>query len=759
MADLAGTVVGAVSFGLQLATTLQTFAELAIEAEDALRDIVFEVNATAAALRQLQTIVDADKAIPDAQRGSRVFTESGLHEVETLAVRCEKVYRTIIRLVLKASSSTTTNTSETDGRDAKPLGAREALDASSLKPMNLLRRLRWPWLIPRINRCQEQLRWLKISLLVTLQLASLAQDRIRSDEALSTETDVWTRQAIETLWKRQALLPGRPPQAAYVKPASSGAAVTTPHGVLGQDTAEVDAAQHGRFLSRALAGQQLHAAPSMRSKQSRDGEKDVKGQCDANEGGRGSLCSVKGEKHLGGSIPHKSPPTSDAKGQWTRPVHGGSSVVVDKEHRRLPPNTLSLPTQFADTAHTSRSNPFTQCFSGAIGRNGVLRAPGVFLDDWPSESLQAFIVEHGDIKPVPLGHRSLEHSLARAVKSQRLDTWSQYLEADSGTQALLVEVTDSARRATNRTVALVAFQPLQRRKRPDALIAFFSLKDVLEPVQFVDATGRKFTVPFGACHAYEDFTLTILDLVGHNASIATAVRAGSFELCNEAGETIHPTLWAGWIRPGAIVSLNATRISTSNLPDEDPREPAAMVCPYEERADIKPPRAPIPTWKRAVGRPIDQSHKISESESEPQPEPERFESDAPVPVVTDEEFVEAIENGNVELATAIQHARRRRRNVLGRLVGSVGTALSKSRRRGGATVKAGPIDATDDDSDGDGGAAGASMKENSDSSDDDLDSIHFDADSKQSEVSSLSVDELLRRWTNAPGRDMPSQDS
>lgn len=177
MADLVGTIVGAVSFGLQLATALQTFTELAIEADDALRDIVFEVNATAAALRQLQTIVDADKAVPDAQSASRIFNESGLHEVETLAVRCEKVYGVIIRLVLKASSSS----SESDGgRDGHPLGARAALDASALKPMNVLRRLRWPWLIPRINRCQEQLRWLKISLLVQLQLGNLAGQRIRS---------------------------------------------------------------------------------------------------------------------------------------------------------------------------------------------------------------------------------------------------------------------------------------------------------------------------------------------------------------------------------------------------------------------------------------------------------------------------------------------------------------------------------------------------------------------------------------------------
>ena len=173
MADVLGTVVGVVGFGLQLATTLQTYMELTFEAEDALRDIVFEVNATASALKQLQTIVDADKALPDAQSASRVFKDGGLREVEALDIKCETVYKVVVRLIQKASSS------DDDAGQATASSKHAALDPWSLKPMNVFRKLRWPWLVPRINRCQGQLRWLKISLLVTLQLANLAQQQLR----------------------------------------------------------------------------------------------------------------------------------------------------------------------------------------------------------------------------------------------------------------------------------------------------------------------------------------------------------------------------------------------------------------------------------------------------------------------------------------------------------------------------------------------------------------------------------------------------
>ena len=169
--DLGATssAVGIVGFGLQLATTLQTYVEAVIEAEERLRDIAFEVNSTASALKQLQEIIDADKADGNLQKNPKVFKDEGRKEIEVLAVQCGKVYTTIVILVTKAGTS---------GWQGKMPA--NSLDVRTLRASSLSRNMKWPWLEPRIKRCQEQLRWLKMNLLFNLQLASLARFQIGS---------------------------------------------------------------------------------------------------------------------------------------------------------------------------------------------------------------------------------------------------------------------------------------------------------------------------------------------------------------------------------------------------------------------------------------------------------------------------------------------------------------------------------------------------------------------------------------------------
>lgn len=99
----ASGIIGIVAFGMQLATTLQTYMELTIEANEALHDIVFDINATASTLKQLQDIIDDDKEA--AMRDSRRHVFQNVTNVEVLALKCKKVYVKIIELVLKASGS------------------------------------------------------------------------------------------------------------------------------------------------------------------------------------------------------------------------------------------------------------------------------------------------------------------------------------------------------------------------------------------------------------------------------------------------------------------------------------------------------------------------------------------------------------------------------------------------------------------------------------------------------------------------------
>jgi hypothetical protein len=159
-----GSIVSVVAYGLQLATTLQTYAEGLSEAKEKLCELAVDISTTAAALKQLQEAVDADKNRSTSYRHIKVFKDEGLLEIETVAAQCGKIYATIVILVIKAG------TSASKGKTAASFG-----DMPVLKVSSLLRTMRMAWLEPRIKRIEEQMRWLKMKVLLNLQLASLAK--------------------------------------------------------------------------------------------------------------------------------------------------------------------------------------------------------------------------------------------------------------------------------------------------------------------------------------------------------------------------------------------------------------------------------------------------------------------------------------------------------------------------------------------------------------------------------------------------------
>jgi hypothetical protein len=153
------SIVSIIAYGLQLSTNLETYAEGFSDAEEKLYDLSADISASAAALIQLQQVVENDDAAP-----TRVLKEEGRQEIENVAAQCEKVYKTVIIIVNKAG------TSANKGKLAADFGERPVL-----KPSSLLRDLRWPWLNPRIERIDRQLRWIKMKVLLHLQLAEIAK--------------------------------------------------------------------------------------------------------------------------------------------------------------------------------------------------------------------------------------------------------------------------------------------------------------------------------------------------------------------------------------------------------------------------------------------------------------------------------------------------------------------------------------------------------------------------------------------------------
>ena len=151
----AGSIIGIAGFGLQVATTLQTYVEATLEADDRIRDIANDISATASALQRLQVVIVRDDKLPQG----RIFSVEGLKVVNTIASQCDAVFTRIVELLNKAG---------------KPGG--QLLNSERSKDLSLstLNRLKWPWLEPKIARCRQELERLLLKLLLMLQISNLA---------------------------------------------------------------------------------------------------------------------------------------------------------------------------------------------------------------------------------------------------------------------------------------------------------------------------------------------------------------------------------------------------------------------------------------------------------------------------------------------------------------------------------------------------------------------------------------------------------
>lgn len=169
MAEQSASIVDIVGFGLQLGTTLLSYIETSRDAKDGLLDVASDVNATASALKQLQDLLRADD-VESTQM--QVFKPDGRQEIMAMTIQCQSLYTTIVVLLTKAGSA--------NGKGkAKGNVTFDSVGNSMLKVSSLTRDMNWDWLEQRIERCQEQLGWLKMSLLLSLHLANLAHFQIR----------------------------------------------------------------------------------------------------------------------------------------------------------------------------------------------------------------------------------------------------------------------------------------------------------------------------------------------------------------------------------------------------------------------------------------------------------------------------------------------------------------------------------------------------------------------------------------------------
>lgn len=164
----------AVAVGAQVATSLQICLEVSWAARRSLKEITPTVSATAAVLGQLQDVLYPNQG---NDGHPRIFKEEGLIEVNCLAKKCHLLFKIIIALV-QASAGDINNGKESDVNPDTPSIREKAIDpalGSSTLMANMASKIDDDWLEPRIERCCVELHYLRMTVLLHLQIAKLAK--------------------------------------------------------------------------------------------------------------------------------------------------------------------------------------------------------------------------------------------------------------------------------------------------------------------------------------------------------------------------------------------------------------------------------------------------------------------------------------------------------------------------------------------------------------------------------------------------------
>lgn len=177
------SIQATVALGQKLASLLQTLIELNPDSQKDLKDIHYDIEASSGTLRQLQDLIGDDQAIGFERNTKPAVTSSYLDEVETLAVKCGLIYKSIILITQKAGvreKSKDANSQVSSLENLKNELLTGAIpDPGSIKSIKVVRIPskfhQQEWLEPRIERCQEQLQWIRTGLLIHLHILKLAQ--------------------------------------------------------------------------------------------------------------------------------------------------------------------------------------------------------------------------------------------------------------------------------------------------------------------------------------------------------------------------------------------------------------------------------------------------------------------------------------------------------------------------------------------------------------------------------------------------------
>ncbi|KAK2597887.1 hypothetical protein N8I77_012642 [Diaporthe amygdali] len=544
MADIRAmsSVQATVAFGQKLANLLQTLVELNPRRGVDLEEVMHDILGTSGTLRQIQDLMGLDEAMGFGQTPQPTVTSAYLNEIETLAVKCDLIYKTIMLIAQKAVARDKAKKDDAELPNLENLKSELLVspipDPGSIKSIRLFAIVgsddQERWIDSRIERCQEQLQWIRMGLLVHLHILKLAQLQIGSvvRDTGAFEQELISRSAVQLLRKRQVKFTKRKAR-------------------------QQESAQRQWELRRQVDDSDTESVTSVASSQ----RSSVTAKTAVDE-----EASVKGETPMAKSAAEfseidKNRPTSTnninqkdgAAGKQGETMalsadSAGGLVARNVKGKALSSSNLSsklefnLPAYFFDW------------------KQRIFGSDDKFKTDWPSTNLEAYIRHihsFGKSTKIPFGHKRLQYGLSKVIKEgeKGTSTWSQYIELGQVTRLAVDEVVGEANRNQSRERICVAFHQYDKDSADPFILVFLSLRKEPQPISFKDAVGRTYTLPFEACRTWDAMKCTILEAFNHVEVIGPHVIEGHFDLITSKGDIILSHLWNTTIKPGAAIEM------------------------------------------------------------------------------------------------------------------------------------------------------------------------------------------------------------
>lgn len=162
--SVAASIVGIATAGVQISIKLVTLATQISTASDRVSSIGNDISLTSGVLHQLGELM-SQRTTDD---GISIFSHGGLEGTRTSAAMCERIFHEVEREAKKASEQL---------RDCK----QGRLTGGKIK-LSRAEKAKWPFLQPGIDTLRADLRDAKGTLMLMLQVTSLALSKRMADQ-------------------------------------------------------------------------------------------------------------------------------------------------------------------------------------------------------------------------------------------------------------------------------------------------------------------------------------------------------------------------------------------------------------------------------------------------------------------------------------------------------------------------------------------------------------------------------------------------